>query len=153
METDRQGHEEPDAFPRHPDALDRPLFLGAQARRERYQDPRYPDRDKTSTSREYIGRFSHIEYFDIVGYATTTIDNPSGWTRATLKAAIVIPKGFGADLKADRGADVQLIADGTDPLTAQVLVGYVSAITTVFSQEYILDALSQAGDRRRRDSR
>lgn len=30
-------------------------------------------------------------------------------------------------------------------LTAQVMVGYVSAITSVFSQEYILEALSKAG--------
>jgi ABC-2 type transport system permease protein len=105
------------------------------------------DRDRTPASREYIGRFAHIEYFDIVGYSDDYNEAIHGIDVGDLKAVIVIPKGFGADLKADRGADVQLITDGSDPLTAQVLVGYVTAITSVFSQEHILDALSKAGVR------
>ena len=103
------------------------------------------DRDKTPASRAYIGRFAHIEYFDIVGYSDRYDDAIHSIDVGEVMAAIVIPKGFGADLKAGRGVEVQLIADGTDPLTAQVLVGYVSAITSVFSQEYILEALSRAG--------
>jgi ABC-2 type transport system permease protein len=103
------------------------------------------DRDKTPTSRAYIERFAHIEYFTIVGYTDQYSQIMERIDTGDIKAAIVIPKGFGADLKAGRGAEVQLIADGTDPLTAQVLVGYVSAITSVFSQEYIIQALSRAG--------
>jgi ABC-2 type transport system permease protein len=103
------------------------------------------DRDKTSTSRSYIERFSHIEYFTIVGYTDEYNDIIRGIDAGEVKAAIVIPKGFGSDLKAGRGTEVQLITDGTDPLTAQVLVGYVSAITAVFSQEHILQSLSRAG--------
>ena len=103
------------------------------------------DRDKTPASRAYIGRFAHIEYFDIVGYSDKYDDAIHSIDVGEVMAAIVIPRGFGADLKAGRGAEVQLIADGTDPLTAQVMVGYVSAITSVFSQEYILEALSKAG--------
>ncbi len=103
------------------------------------------DRDKTPASRDYIGRFAHIEYFDIVGYSDNYGEAIRGIDVGEVKAAIVIPRGFGADLKAGRGTEVQLIADGTDPLTAQVLVGYVSAITSIFSQEYIIQALSRAG--------
>jgi ABC-2 type transport system permease protein len=103
------------------------------------------DRDKTAVSRDFIARFAHIEYFDIVGYSDEYDEAIRGIDTGALKAVIVIPKGFGADIKADRGAQVQLIADGTDPLTAQVLVGYVSAITSAFSQEHIRDALSKAG--------
>jgi ABC-2 type transport system permease protein len=105
------------------------------------------DRDKTPASRDYVGRFAHIEYFDIVGYSDDYNEAIHGIDVGDLEAVIVIPKGFGADLKADRGAEVQLIADGADPLTAQVLVGYVSAITSIFSQEHILEALSKAGVR------
>jgi ABC-2 type transport system permease protein len=62
-----------------------------------------------------------------------------------IKAAIVIPNGFAKDIRAGRGSEVQLIADGTDPLTAQVLAGYVSAITSGYSQEYVIEGLSRAG--------
>ncbi len=103
------------------------------------------DRDKTPTSRSYIDRFAHIEYFTIVGYTDEYADVIRGIDAGDVKAAVVIPKGFAADLKAGRGAEVQLIADGTDPLTAQVLVGYVTAITAAFSQEHILKGLSTAG--------
>jgi ABC-2 type transport system permease protein len=103
------------------------------------------DRDKTPVSRDYIRRFAHIEYFNIVGYSDTYSDVNSAINLGDIEAAIVIPRKFGADLKAGRGAEVQLIADGTDPLTAQVLVGYASVITSVFSQEYILESISRAG--------
>ncbi len=106
------------------------------------------DRDKTPASREYVGRFAHIEYFDIVGYSDDYNEAIHGIDVGDLKAVIVIPKGFGADLKADRGAEVQLITDGSDPLTAQVLVGYVSAITAVFSQEHILRRPVKGGRQR-----
>jgi ABC-2 type transport system permease protein len=103
------------------------------------------DRDKTPTSRAYIDRFSHIEYFTIIGYTDDYSRIVGDIDDGEAKAAIVIPKGFGADLKTGRPTEVQLIADGTDPLTAQVLVGYVSAITSVFSQEFIVDSLARAG--------
>jgi ABC-2 type transport system permease protein len=103
------------------------------------------DRDKTPVSRDYIRRFAHIEYFDIVGYTDSYSDVNRGINLGEIKAAIVIPEKFGADMKVGRGAQVQLIADGTDPLTAHILVGYVSAITSAFSQEYILHYLSRAG--------
>ncbi len=103
------------------------------------------DRDKTPASRDYVRRFAHIEYFNIVGYTDKYSDVNSAINLGDIEAAIVIPRKFGADLKAGRGAEVQLIADGTDPLTAQVLVGYVSVITSVFSQEYILESVSRAG--------
>ncbi len=103
------------------------------------------DRDKTPESRSYIERFSHIEYFDIILYTDQYSEVIRLIDLGTVKAAVIIPRGFGADLKAARGTEVQLITDGTDPLTAQVLVGYVSAITTLFSQQYVLEELSRAG--------
>ena len=103
------------------------------------------DRDKTPQSRAYIERFSHIEYFEIVSYTDSYDEIVRLMDLGKIKAAIVIPNSFGADLKAGRPTEVQLIADGTDPLTAQVLVGYVSAITALFSQEYIIERMSRAG--------
>jgi ABC-2 type transport system permease protein len=103
------------------------------------------DRDRTPQSRAYIERFSHIEYFDIISYTDKYDEIVRLMDEGQVKAAVVIPRGFGADLKAGRPTEVQLIADGTDPLTAQVLVGYVSVITSLFSEEYIIERVSRAG--------
>jgi len=103
------------------------------------------DRDKTPQSRNYIERFSHIEYFNIVSHTDNYDEIVRLMDLGKVRAAVVIPRGFGADLKAGRPTEVQLIADGTDPLTAQVLVGYVSVITSAFSQEYIAERMTRAG--------
>ncbi len=103
------------------------------------------DQDRSVISRDFISKFSHIRYFDIVDYVYDYDDVVRLMDLGKIKAAIVIPKGFAKDIKAGRGSDVQLIADGTDPLTAQVLAGYVSAITSRYSQEYVLEGLSKAG--------
>ncbi|MBN1573086.1 MAG: ABC transporter permease [Deltaproteobacteria bacterium] len=103
------------------------------------------DQDRSVISRDFISKFSNIRYFDIVDYVYDYDDVVRLMDLGKIKAAIVIPEEFAEDIKAGRGSDVQLIADGTDPLTAQVLAGYVSAITSRYSQEYVLEGLSKAG--------
>ncbi len=103
------------------------------------------DQDRSSLSRDYISKFSSTPYFNIVTYVDDYIDVVDLMDRGKIKAAIVIPKGFEKNIKTGRENNVQLITDGTDPLTAQVLMGYVSAITSKYSQKYVMEGLSRAG--------
>ena len=45
-----------------------------------------------------------------------------------MNMAVVIPPGFGRDLYAGNGPQLQLVADASDPNTANLLIGYASAI-------------------------
>ena len=103
------------------------------------------DQDNSSTSRAFIERFDAVEYFDIVSYVDTYDEVERRLDRGSARAAVVIPKGFSEDIKAGRDVQIQLIADGTDALTAQVFIGYASVIVTEFSQGIVTEAVSRSG--------
>ena len=103
------------------------------------------DQDRSSASRAFIERFDAVEYFDIVSCIDTYDEVERSLDRGDARAAVVIPKGFSEDIKAGRDVQIQLIADGTDALTAQVFIGYASAIVTDFSQDIISESLSRSG--------
>lgn len=103
------------------------------------------DQDNSSASRAFIERFDSVEYFDIVSYIDTYDEVERRLDRGDARAAIVIPKGFSEDIKAGRDVQIQLIADGTDSLTAQVFIGYASVIVTDFSRDIVSDALARSG--------
>ncbi len=103
------------------------------------------DQDRSSLSRDFISKFTATPYFNIVTYVDDYDEVIALMDRGKIKAAIVIPKGFEKNIKTGRENNVQLITDGTDPLTAQVFMGYVSAITSRYSQKYVLEGLSRVG--------
>lgn len=108
------------------------------------------DQDHSPASREYAGHFSDSRYFDFRGNLpdTRTIDELIAGNQ--LRAVLVIPPGFGRDLASGRTAQVQTIIDGTFPVRAMTMRGYVLAINAQASANVALDWLSVAtgGDAR-----
>jgi len=60
--------------------------------------------------------------------------------RSRTLLAIVVPENYSKDLLAGRGAQVQLIIDGSDSNTASIAVGYTEALV----QSYALQLRSEA---------
>ena len=54
-----------------------------------------------------------------------------------VKEVIIFESGFASKLEKDRQADIQVIADASDPNTANLLVNYTSAIIYDYQQEYL----------------
>jgi len=63
------------------------------------------------------------------------------------KAVLVIPEGFASDLAAARGAQVQLLLDGSDSLTATTVLGYADAIVAESNVRVLGQAVTRAGQR------
>jgi len=103
------------------------------------------DQDRSAMSRAFLERFDAVEYFDITAHTDTYDDVVESLDRGNARAAIVIPEGFSEDIKTGRDVQIQLIADGTDSLTAQVFIGYASAIVSDFSQDIISESLARSG--------
>jgi ABC-2 type transport system permease protein len=53
----------------------------------------------------------------------------------SIKCALVFPPHFGEDLGRNGKAQIQVIADGSDPNTATVVVNYLSAIVSGYQQQ------------------
>ncbi len=101
------------------------------------------DRDQSSLSRDYLYRFIDSRYFDYKGavYNEREIDRLLGNT--SVRMAIIVPERFEEQLLAGMPVTVQTLLDGTFPLHADTMKGYVIAVNSSFSQELLTDFLAR----------
>src|SRR5512140_130212 len=101
------------------------------------------DQDKTQESREFIKEFSNSGYF-IIRYAVNTPPEIDGYIeKAKASIALVIPSNFARDLMARRTTDVQIVLDGADANTANILLGYATQIISSYSQSVVMQFASR----------
>jgi ABC-2 type transport system permease protein len=106
------------------------------------------DRDRSPASRTVVSAFIHSGYFDRA--ADVTSDAEIEWLidRNEARAALVIPAGFGANVRNGRRTDVQVIVDGENSNTATTVIGYAQAIigevSTTLEREVALRARNGA---------
>ena len=101
------------------------------------------DQDGSALSRDYAHRFIDSRYFHFLGYSHNERELTPLLTDNTIRAAIIIPEHFGADLLAGRPAQVQTLIDGTFPFHAQTTKGYIIAINSAVSAELLTDYLTR----------
>lgn len=103
------------------------------------------DLDGTQTSRALIDRFVTSGYFTL----TTTINSEDEIEKvldhARVKVVIKIPKNFQRDISKGKRISVQVIIDGTDNNTANIIMGYVKTILQAASMDIIFKLMNNQG--------
>ncbi|MBA3920768.1 MAG: ABC transporter permease [Nostocaceae cyanobacterium] len=90
------------------------------------------DLDLTPKSREYIATFERSNKFNLVAIGPA-INIPRLLDQGKVSAGLIIPSEFSRDLKRlGRSAEVQILVDGTDANTANIVRGYAKATTNAF---------------------
>jgi len=79
------------------------------------------DSDRTFQSRDIIEAYRASNYFDIVVYVDDEESLAQLVDRGVVRAGLIIPPGYGADIVAGRKADVAFIIDGSDPTVANTV--------------------------------
>lgn len=103
------------------------------------------DRDKTSTSREFVRSFSTSGYFAVDKTITSESEIDPILTAASDKVVISIPQGFADKILTGDKAPVQVLIDGSDPNTAQTAAGYSAAISQFWSGKMVAEAFMRRG--------
>jgi ABC-2 type transport system permease protein len=103
------------------------------------------DEDKSATSRNFVSRFVDSGYFDVVA-SEERADAAERWL-ATGRAqlGLVLAPGFGAALEAGRTAALQVVADGSDAASANIALGYASAVAQGYGAEIQATRVRAAG--------
>jgi ABC-2 type transport system permease protein len=96
------------------------------------------DESNTESSRSLVRSFASSGYFDIREYPASYSEVGRLLQLGKVKIALVIPPGFYPDLTAGRGAQVQILLDGSDANTASIAQNYAAAIATRFSTDVVL---------------
>ena len=103
------------------------------------------DRDGSQQSQDLLKRFQASAYFNLV----RVVDNYPALARAIddghAKMGIVVPWDFSRRLYDGRPAQVQVLVDGSDDNTANVLIGYSQAVVQGYSSEVQLNWLRNRG--------
>jgi ABC-2 type transport system permease protein len=86
------------------------------------------DRDRSTQSRSLVSAFVNSGYFDFAADVTTAGEIERLMDRNEVRAALVIPNGYGRDVLDRRPVDVQIIIDGDNANTATTVMGYAQAI-------------------------
>ena len=103
------------------------------------------DRDGTHLSRRYIAGLGGTGDV-LVRYVADDYSDLERWLiTSDAKAAIVIPPGFEAGLRAGQEASVQVLIEGTEPVTANTAMQQVGGYTQQFALEVVQELAARAG--------
>jgi ABC-2 type transport system permease protein len=103
------------------------------------------DHDRTPESRDFVRRLDASVYFDVVAHPPSTAALAELLDRNRILVGVVIPPGWGAGLKADRAAPLQVVIDGSDPNTAGNTRAFITAFIAQANEKNLLDFLNRQG--------
>lgn len=87
------------------------------------------DQDRSAASREFILKFTHAGYFDLIENLSSSAQFEDRLGSGKARVIFAIPAGFSKNITDGKKTEVQVLLDGSDPTIASSAIGYVSAIT------------------------
>lgn len=103
------------------------------------------DHGRSQASREFINRFMGSPYFSLSHYVDSFAEAERLIDHGQARLVLVLPHDFGRMLASEQAAKAQAIIDGSDANTANVILGYVQAVTSDFNQKIMLERLERKG--------
>src|SRR5258708_1475278 len=91
------------------------------------------DLDNSPASREFIDAFRASITFRVVAWPVDRQPDEA-FKSNTARAALVIPKHFGKDMGRGEGSPVQMLVDGSDSNTAQLVSGYAKQVASAYNK-------------------
>lgn len=93
------------------------------------------DNAKDPHSENLINNYKGTTYFNIQQKQLSVQGIENEFKKGKIKAAIVFPPNFGEDLENSGKAQIQVIADGSEPNIATTLIQYITSITNNYQLE------------------
>ncbi len=103
------------------------------------------DYDRTQLSREYRHSFTNSEYFKFYRLIDSYREAENLIQSGECRIVVVIPPDFSRKLYGGKPAQVQVLIDGSFPMRAEVMKGYVSAINMQFNQRLLKEYADRQG--------
>lgn len=103
------------------------------------------DQDKSAESREFIMKFTHGGYFDLVESLTSTSQFGDKMDSGSIKVIFNIPPEFSENIAAGKKTEVQVLLDGSDPTIASSTMGYINNITEEYYKGLIAKVFTRKG--------
>ncbi len=106
------------------------------------------DRDQSQESFSFIQRFSASPYFSLRLFVEDEREMKRLIDEGQVKMGLILPWDFSKQVKAGRKASVQVLLDGSDSNTANLVLSYVQAIARQYTQEKTILKMEKLGRER-----
>jgi ABC-2 type transport system permease protein len=106
------------------------------------------DRDQSQESFSFIHRFSASPYFSLRLFVEDEREMKRLIDEGEVKMGLILPWDFSKQVKAGRKASVQVLLDGSDSNTANLVLSYVQAIARQYTQEKTILKMEKLGRER-----
>lgn len=93
------------------------------------------DQSQDGTTERLINKIKASPYFNVRESLAGYDQIEESFKRGESKSALIIPANFGNNLIHGGNVPLQIIADGSDPNTAKIIVNYLTAMVTEFQHE------------------
>ena len=97
------------------------------------------DQDDTKLSREYSNSYINSPYFLYKGNVYSTEEAERIMKQGKIKFYIEIPSGFAKNVNANKNAQIATFVDGTMPIIANNIKGYVTATNAKFVSNQLIE--------------
>ena len=92
------------------------------------------DQSKDAAAAQLVSKISASHYFNVAAVLHNPDEIVQTFQTNKAKLILVVPSSYGSDLRHLNQAQVQLIADASDPNTATTLINYATAIITDYQR-------------------
>ncbi len=93
------------------------------------------DNSKDISSQKIISKIEASKYFEIENAMMSAAQIEEAFQKGVIKMAVVFPANMDYDMAHQRKVQIQVIADASDPNTANTLTNYVSSIVQDYQNE------------------
>lgn len=94
------------------------------------------DRDHTSESREAIAAFGRSPYFDVIATPASSDEGTRLLDEGAVTVLLVVPQGFGADVRVGQPARLQVLVGGDNANSATTILGYTTGVLRQLSATF-----------------
>ncbi|RKY87461.1 ABC transporter permease [candidate division KSB1 bacterium] len=91
------------------------------------------DRSQSKSSRELVNTFTSTKYFNTRVFLNNEKEIEPLFKKGIIRAAIIIPEKYSSSLKRKPETKIQIIIDGSEPNTANIISNYVKMIVSSYS--------------------
>lgn len=103
------------------------------------------DQDRSAASRDLVARMEATGYYDVIGRVRSYDEIAAALRRGDASVGLVLPPDLGSDLQLQREATVQLVVDGSDPMTVGSATNTAVALVQAYSQDLLVESLVSQG--------
>jgi drug efflux transport system permease protein len=103
------------------------------------------DRDNSPESREFIHMLESSGYFKLSGYIYDEKDIGKYLDEKIAQCVIVIPKNMSRNAGSGETAKIQLLVDGVDGNTANIIMNYMNLATSYYTRKISQEFMDRSG--------